>query len=112
MNKIFKSKKQKIKEECWNLNYELVKWINEHFKVYLEDSSKIVDLQFYKFKYKNKEYTQQEIIKMIIEITDELLTSDYEGYDKQEMLRYSKKQMSLVNKMYDLLKLVHWNMWW
>lgn len=110
---MFKSKKKKLIEECWNLNYELIKWLNQHFKIYLEDSSNIVDLEFYKFKYKNKEYTQKEIIEMIIEITDELLTSEnYEGYDKQELLRYSKRQITLVNKMYDLLKLVHWNMWW
>lgn len=110
---MFKTGKQKLKEECWNLNVELIIWINKHFKVFLEDSSKIVNLEFYKYKYRNKEYTQEEIIKMIIEITDELLKdNEPKIYDEQTMLRYLRKQISLVNKMYDLLKLVHWEMWW
>lgn len=98
--------KNKIKEECWNLDYELIKWLNEHLKVYLHDSESIVDLSFYKFKYKKKDYTLEEIIKRLIEITD-IFLDDYflETINNKDL-------NNLKNEMYDLLKLVHWHLWW
>ena len=101
--------KKTIKKECWNIDYELIKWLNEHFKIYLRDSKSIVDLSFYKYKYKKKEYTQEEIIKRLIDITD-IFLDDY-WLEKQD-LDYCKELDGLKNEMYDLLKLVHWNMWW
>lgn len=100
--KIFK---KKINDECWNIDAELVKWINEHLKVYLEDASSVVDLTYHKYKYKNKEYTQEEIIKELIKITDELRDDYY-------LNQYNENTRKLVNKMYDLLKLVHFQLWW
>ena len=101
--KLIKTKKQKIKEECWNLDYELVKWLNEHLKVYLEDASKIVDLEFHKFKYKRKDYTKKELIKKLISMTDRLLDDDIKYFDFAEELK---------NEMYDILKLIHFSLWW
>ena len=94
-----------ISKECWNLDYELVKWLNEHLKVYKEEASKIVDLEFYKFEYKRKKYTQLEILNRLIEITDILLSTDYFDCD-------ISKTNNLKNEMYDLLKEVHWQLWW
>lgn len=113
--KWFKTKKQKISEECWNLDYELIKWLNEHLKVYLKDSIVAVDLEFYKFKYKNNEYTQLEIINKLIEVTDYLMSDEphYGGnYDRLLSKNDIKKINARKNEMYDLLKLVHWNLWW
>lgn len=110
-----KSLEKEIKEECWNLDFELIKWVNKHFKVFKEDAIKVVDLEHSKYKYKNKEYTQLEIIDRVIEITDNLLGNEpYEsenGYyfiDSKELKKISARK----NEMYDLLKLVHWDMWW
>lgn len=100
MMKLIKTKKQKMKEECWNLNYELVKWLNEHLKVYLEDASRIVDLEFYKLKYKRKYYTQKELIERLITITDKILNDSMFGCEE------------LKNEMYDILKLIHFTLWW
>lgn len=103
---MLKIKKKKISRECWNLDYELIKWLNEHLKVYKEEASKIVDLEFYKFTYKKKEYTQLEILNRLIEIANYLLDIDYFGDCNVELVNKNK------NEMYDLLKLVHWNLWW
>lgn len=100
-----KMMKKKISEECWNLDRELIKWLNEHFKVYKEEAIKIVNLEFYKFTYRKKEYTQLEILNRLIEITDFLLNVDYFDCNKKEV----NKQK---DEMYDLLKLVHWQLWW
>ena len=40
----FKSKKKKLKEECWSLDYSFIVWLNQHLKVYLQDAQKIVNL--------------------------------------------------------------------
>ena len=102
---MLKIKRKKISRECWNLDYELVKWLNEHLKVYKEEASEIVDFEFYKFTYKKKEYTQLEILDRLIKITDFLLNIDY-----------FRSNAELINKnkdeMYDLLKIVHWQLWW
>lgn len=102
---IFKSRKKRISEECWNLDYELAKWVNEHLKVYKKEASEIVDLNFYKFHYRGKEYTQSQIIDLLIETTD-FLIEDIDYFSAGIELNKAK------NKMYDLLKLVHWTLWW
>ena len=103
---MLKIKRKKISKECWNLDYELVKWLNEHLKVYKEEASKIVDLEFYKFHYKKKEYTQLQILNRLIEITDYLLDVDYFENSNVELINKNK------DEMYDLLKIVHWQLWW
>lgn len=103
---MLKIKKKKISRECWNLDYELIKWLNEHLKVYKEEASKIVDLKFYKFTYNKKEYTQLQILNRLIEITNYLLDIDYFGDCNVELVNKIK------NEMYDLLKEVHWQLWW
>lgn len=97
--------KKTISKECWNLDYALIRWINEHLKVYKEDANKIVNLEFYSFMYKGKEYTQLEILDRLIEITDYLLDADC-FFGEGEKINKSK------DEMYDLLKLVHWTLWW
>lgn len=105
MKILTKKKEQKIiKEECWNLNTELLKWLNIHFKVYKEDASKIVNLRYHTFIYDKKEYTQLEIIDRIIELTDYLLLDD--NYLPTTIIINKQKQL------FDLLELVFNAMWW
>lgn len=106
MKIITKKKERKIKsEECWNLDYELIKWLNEHLKIYKEEASKTVDLEYYKFNYKRKEYTQLQIIDMLIEKSDYLLDEIDYFVEANEYEKYK-------NEIYDLMKLAHWHMWW
>ena len=102
---MFKTKKKKLQEECWNIDYELIKWVNQHYKKYLEDASETVDLTWKEFKYKRKMYTQEELIKKVITITDELLDYCEEGI-------YPQKAVELKDEMYDIMKELHFAMWW
>lgn len=97
--------KKTISKECWNLDYELIKWLNEHLKVYKKEASKVINLEYYKFQYKKKKYTQLDILNRLIEITDILLETDYFDCDVFKI-------NNLKNEMYDLLKEVHWQLWW
>jgi len=98
--------KNTIKKECWNLDYNLTKWINEHLKIYRDDSKSIVNLEYHKFNYNNKEYTQLQILNRLIDITDYLIS------DEVDYFIYDEKLETYKNEMYDLLKLIHWCLWW
>ena len=95
--------KRKIKKECWNLDFELIKWLNEHLKVYYRDAVQNMDLGYYKFKYHKQEYTQEQLIVRLIEITDKL---------KETYFTINEDVVELMDEMYDLLKLIHWSLWW
>lgn len=95
--------KRKISKECWNLDYSFIKWLNQHLKVYLKDADKIVDLDYHKFTYNEKEWTQREIIERLIFLTDQLLIdySDLNDFWKE-----------YTTQMLDLWKVVFPAMWW
>ena len=111
--KWFKSKKRKLKEECWNLDFEIIKWLNEHLKVLVEECPKVIDLEYHKYKYKNKEYTQKEFVEELINITDYLLNNEpYSFTDEDLNIKYIEKINTKKNDMYDMLKIIHWDLWW
>ena len=95
--------KKTIKKECWHLDYSLIKWLNEHLKVYYNDANEYVNLSFHKFTYKGKKYTQEQIIVRMIEITNNL---EKHYFDLEDDV------YKLGDELFDLLKLVHWSMWW
>ena len=53
--------------ETWSLDYVFYMWLYERLKMYIEYAGEIVNLNFHKFVYKEKEYTQFELINMMIE---------------------------------------------
>ena len=113
---MFKKKKKNndLVVECWNLDYYLIIWLNKHLKQYLEDASKVVDLDFEKFRYKGKEITFREALKMLIEDTNYLLSCSAYDYMKDIELNIGsiKEINAKKDEVYDLLKLVHWQLWW
>lgn len=100
------NKKKRITKECWNFNSELVKWLNEHLKVYKKQAGKNIDLTFHKFVVGKEIFTQEQIINRLIELTDYLI-KNYDNWSLDPDIINSYK-----NEMYDLLKEVHWVMWW
>ena len=98
--------KKKLKQETYSLDYSLIEWLNEHLKIYLKETEGIIDLTFHKFTYKKQEYTQLEIVNRLIEITDYLLDDDNYFWGN------NKEKERLVKEMYDLLKLIHFYLWW
>ena len=89
----------------WNLNYEFIEWLNKWFKEYRKNAIKVVDLEYFTYKYRDKELTQLQIIDRIIELTD-ILTDDNHRLDIGE------EDIQRVDEVFDLFKLVFWNMWW
>lgn len=92
-------------DECWNLDISFIKWVNSRFKKYKEQASKIVDLEYHKFTYKRKKYTQLELIDKIIYLTDE--------YIKKVNLCLSEIDLDPIkNEIFDIFKKIYWTMWW
>lgn len=90
-------------DETWNLDYEFIKWVNSRFKKYKEKTSKIVDLEFHRFKYEGKEYTQLELIDKVIKLSNEYIDTNLLSEDKLN---------SIKDEIFDIFKLIFWTMWW
>jgi len=90
--------------ECWNLNYSFILWINSRAKVYLRQANEIVDLEFHKFTYNNKEYNQLELISKIIELSDWIISSDDYPYEEEILNK--------TNELLDIFKLIFPSLWW
>ena len=93
-------------ENCntdWNLNHEFICWLNYWLKEYKEKAE--IDLKFHKFMYKSRQWTQEEIIDRLIELTKYVNVNFYETEKEKEV-----KQA--INEIFDLFKLVFWVMWW
>ena len=95
-------------DETWNLDYEFIKWVNSRFKKYKEKASKIVDLEFHRFEYEGKEYTQLQLIDRVIELTDEMLTDEYWDLIHTDAERLEK----IKDEVFDIFKLIYGVMWW
>ena len=95
-------------DETWNLDYEFIKWVNSRFKKYKEGAIGTVDLEYHKFKYKRKEYTQLQLIDRVIELTDEILTDEYWNLIYTDAERLDK----IKDEVFDIFKLIYGVMWW
>lgn len=105
--KLSKTRKKRISEECWALDYHIVKWLNEHLKVYLKDKNYFSDMTVNKFNYHGRVYTELELVKELL-YTTKMLLIYYDGdlgYDLHEMKR-------LKDEMYDILKILHFYLGW
>ena len=80
--------KKKLSQECWNLDYELIKQLNEHLKKNKKEASEVVDLEFKKYEYekKNLKYSQFGIINRLIDLTDYLLMNYYQDEEMREKI--------------------------
>lgn len=102
-------KNMKLKEECWNIDYSFLLWVNEHFKMYLKEADDVVDLTFHTYTYKRKILTQKDVINIIIRDTDWLINVYYDWSVRDD---FKKEFSSTVNEVFDLFRMVFYNMWW
>ena len=98
-------------DECWDMKYYLLKWIKEHFKVYLEQAPQAVDLTYWKFEHKGVEMTQEQLMKRVVDLCEILLYED--GYlHSLDVAESIEVEVQAKNELYDILKLIHFQLWW
>lgn len=91
--------------ETWNLNYQFAQWLYCRLKMYFKEASKIIDLDYYKFEYQGKTYTQKEaIVKMIKWLKYYLKNVDTDGNEE--------KALEKCKKATELWAIVFPTMWW
>jgi len=89
----------------WNLNHEFICWLNYWLKEYKKKAE--IDLTFHKFMYKSRQWTQEEIIDRLIELTSKVNNDFYEFERAKE-----KEVQKMVDEIFYLFHLVFWAMWW
>lgn len=98
-------KEQKRTPIDWNLDYELIVWLNKNLKIFYENANEVVDLTFHKFNYKGKIYTQENLILKLIDITTYLKKNYFKAENPKKIIRK-------VNEMFSILKKIFHTLWW
>ena len=95
-------KKKRIRRDCWDLDYAFYQWLRERLPVYLKDAGRRIDLEYHKFEFRGKEYTQKELIERLITITDTLLGD--EDNDYWDLAWLSENMLKLVKVLLKVKK--------
>ncbi len=105
--------------ETWALDNVFYMWLYERLKMFVEIGGQIVDLNFHKFNYKEKEYTQLELINMMLErleyyFNDDALDSKVDEYKKQGMSVFEADQKAYepVVEIGEIWAILLPAMWW
>ena len=87
--------------ETWDLDVAFAQLIYERLMMYKEIGGKVIDLTFYKFEYNGKQYTELELIDIMIE-------------DCKLAMKYGIKieHSDIMEEVYEILKLCHKTLWW
>ena len=90
--------------ETWDLNSTFYAWLYEHLRMYVDIGGEIVNLDFHKFEFKGRTYTQLELINEILERIRFYFSDSYDDFDEE----YTK----YVYEVGEIWALILPAMWW
>ena len=96
-------------QQTWDMPIALLQWFYEVTSEYVEEASKIVDLNFHKLEYNGKEYTQLELIHLFLNKVKYILVNGDELFLTQEA---SNNEDTLIQEVYDIWSVLSPHMWW
>lgn len=91
--------------ETWSLDYVFYMWLYERLKMFVEIGGQVVDLNYHKFDFKGKEYTQLELINMMIERLEYY-------FKKGDLFVSSEEEYEPIKEIGEIWALVLPAMWW
>lgn len=91
--------------ETWSLDHVFYMWLYERLKMFVEIGGQVVDLNYHKFDFKGKEYTQLELINMMIERLESYLK-------KEDLFVLSEEEYEPIKEIGEIWALVLPAMWW
>ena len=97
--------------ETWSLDHVFYMWLYERLKMYKEYAGEIVNLDFHKFVYKEKEYTQRELINMMIQRL-EYYFKFFGKEDSSKSYEEYEEEYESVKEIGEIWALVLPAMWW
>lgn len=92
--KVWKKQRKKYgfdNRELWNLDYTFYLWLYEHVMRFKKVASKVIDMSSKDssvFTYKDKKYTQMQLIDMLIERLEYRLCGKYDDYELSSEAHY------------------------
>ena len=90
--------------ETWDLRSSFYAWLYEHLRMYVDAGGEIINLEFHKFEWHGRKYTQLEIINMILERIGFFFCEEYDGFEESHL--------NYVSEVEELWALVLPAMWW
>lgn len=90
--------------ETWDLQSTFYLWLYERLMKFVESASPIVNLEYHKFEYKGKEYTQIEMINMMLERLKFFFSPSYVDFDPE-----SEKKVQEIGEIWAIVLPA---MWW
>ena len=103
---MFKKKKYSdVHTECWNLDETIISWLIEHLKVFKEDASKCIKMDFHKFEYKGEIVAFDVLLDKLIDLLDEVKVL-------MDELRDPDRAEEAKNEAFEILSLIFWCLWW
>ena len=88
--------------ETWALNFSFYLWLYERLKRFVDVCC--IDLDYHKFEYNGAEYTQRQMIDMMIERLEFSFKPEYNDFDE--------KQYTYVSEIEKIWAIVLPAMWW
>lgn len=92
--------------ETWNMDSAFYAWLYERLKMYLETASNIIDLNYHKFEFDGKTYTQAELIDKMIHGCEIALSDEYDKFTA------TKEENKAVEDVRWIWGTVMTAMWW
>ena len=82
--------------------------------MYMKVADPVVDLNFHKFEYKSKTYTQRELILKLIDLLKEHLLSEEEWYkiNKEEIPIFVDRYEKRIKEICEIWGIILPTMWW
>ena len=116
-----KRRKKQVLEDTYALDSSFIDWLSERLMVYKDEASKIIDLEFHKYQYKGREYTQLQLLDKLIKTTNKLKDlynnePDITGKTSDEIIQIYKTYRSKLNRlkreMFEIFSLIFWQLGW
>lgn len=90
--------------ETWDLASSFYAWLYERIRMYMDKAPKVVNIDYHKFNWKDEEYSQREILELILSHISFYFSELYDDFDEDDVA-YVKE----INELWALVLPV---MWW
>ena len=100
--------------ETWSLENTFYYWLYERLKMYMKVADPVVDLNFHKFEYKSKTYTQKELILKLIDLLKENILARENWYkiDNEEIPVFFDRYNERTKEICEIWGIILPAMWW
>lgn len=100
--------------ETWSLENTFYYWLYERLKMYMKVADPVVDLNFHKFEYKSKIYTQKELILKLIDLLKEniLAIENWYKIDNKNIDTFFNRYKERTKEICEIWGIILPAMWW